>query len=190
MALEITKQAAAYRLIHAAIHMHENSEDVLATKVVAASALNILRELLRKRGQTFDERVTKQFLFEAARACLEGKRTMGPEFKELDPLILAIADQIRKGEISAAEEVFLGGASLPISLPIIKVYNFLKHADRNPMALLSEQAVDAEGAIMLAVSAFSMVFPAEMPSPEMIDYIASYADSVEQYNPHGDDAVW
>jgi len=190
MTIEITKQSAAYRLIHAAIHMHDSSEDVLATKVVAASALNILRELLRKRGETFDERVTKQLLWEAARGCLIGERKMGPEFRELDPIILDIAEQIRNGKVKSSDEIFVGGASLPISLQIIKSYNFLKHADRDPMALLSEETVDAEGAIMLAVYAFSMVFPAEMPSQQMIDYVASYGDSIKHHNPQGDDALW
>lgn len=59
MRLETTKPAAALRMITAAIQIEQMQIDPMVAMVVAASALNMLREILKKRGATFESRALR-----------------------------------------------------------------------------------------------------------------------------------
>ncbi len=55
---------------------------------------------------------------------------------------------------------------------IIRPFNFLKHARRDPLATLEESDLDPEGAIIHALTAFSMV----SPNKALPDQVAPFLD--------------
>lgn len=72
---EIDKATAAERLVVSAIIMAERGEDPLAIDVVAASALNVLCDLIKKAGDEYVEQVLKIGAFTIASARLKGEPT-------------------------------------------------------------------------------------------------------------------
>ena len=166
----IDKATAAERLIVSAIVMSERGDDPLAIHVVAASALNVLRDLIKKNGDNYIEQVLKQGMFAAASAHIEGKPIMLPNNPDIEALIQNLAQDIAAGKVHQASDltITLSGNELHAMLIYItKPYNFLKHADNDPLATLDESDFDSRGAIGHALTALSMVCPGK-PLPDEI----------------------
>ncbi len=167
----VTKLDAAERLIVTGIVMLERGDDPLAVHVVAASALNMLRELIHHGGDNYVTQVLKQGLFHAANAELSGKPITLPTNTYIEEMIDRVVVGIKDGE-------FNGPAALPVEIDtanarklldyIIAPFNFLKHAQRDPLATLDESDVDPKSAIMHALTAYGMLAPGK-PLPNVIE---------------------
>lgn len=169
----INKPEAAERLIVAAIGMSDREEDALATHVVASSALNLLRELIEAGGDNYVEQVLKLGLFAAASARLNGDAITLPTNPQIDALIDKVGGGIKAGEISQPSDltVTLDKDELRKLLDYItRPFNFLKHAQRDPLATLEDEDVDPDGTIVHALTAFSMVCPGQ----KLPDHIAPF----------------
>ena len=69
----IGKAGAAERMVVSAIIMAERGEDQLAIHVVAAAALNVLRDLIDKAGDEYVDQVLKIGAFTVASARVKGE---------------------------------------------------------------------------------------------------------------------
>jgi hypothetical protein len=141
MKVHLTKEAAAQRLINAAIRMRFAGIDELAITVTAHAAFRNLADLLRrKRGREIVKDMFAYGLFSLGRLIAEGREPSEEENKLLDYAAFAevaaeIAEHIKQGRIKEYTDIDL--ADFPDS--IIKEYyknnsemvNFLKHADRD-----------------------------------------------------------
>jgi chaperonin GroEL (HSP60 family) len=70
----IGKAGAAERMVVSAIIMAERGEDPLAIHVVAAAALNVLRDLIDKAGDDYVDQVLKIGAFTVASARVNASR--------------------------------------------------------------------------------------------------------------------
>ena len=174
-AIVITKQAAAQRLILSAVKMFERSDDPLAIHVVASSALNLLRELTQARGPNFTTLSVREGIFRAALSRAKGK----PEpflgsAEELDGVIDQIVQLIQSGAVKSAEDLEISGGEIDERKyldKIIRPFNFLKHAQRDPLTTLDEGDVDPFDALTHAIGAFYFLFPGEQLQEEVIDFL-------------------
>jgi len=158
----IDKASAAERMIVSAIIMADRGEDRLAIHVVAASALNVLRDLIEKSGDEYVEQAFKIGLFAMATARLRGETLNLPTNDMIDEIVANVAGGIDAGEVKEPADLILAldAAQRRAMLGyIVKPYNFLKHADRDPLATLDEGDIDPDGAISHALSALTMVLP-------------------------------
>lgn len=166
----IDKPSAAERMIVNAITMSDRGDDPLAIHVVAASALNLLRELVDSTGDPYVAQVLKLGIFSIASARMKGEVVTIPTTPEIDALVEGVVLGIQSGEISDPSEldVALTTAELRDMLGyIVRPYNFLKHADRDPLETLDESDLNPDGVIIHALTAFSMVCPSK-PLPDKI----------------------
>jgi len=173
----LSKTDAAERLIVSGIMMREAGVDPLAIHVVAASALNMLRELIQLSGDDYAAFVLRQGLFHAASAQLKGAPVNLPTTPQIDGLIGEIATGILKGAILQPDDlkVTLSAAELRKQLNyIVQPFNFLKHADRDPLATLDEGDVDPDGAIMHALTAYSMLCPGKALPDKVRAYLEAH----------------
>ncbi len=170
----IDKPEAAERMIVAAIGMSDRGDDPLAIHVVASSALSLLRELIEKGGDNYIEQVLKLGLFHAASARLKGGAINLPTNPQIDRLIEKVMGGLEDGEIKQASDltITLDKEELRKLLDYItRPFNFLKHAQRDPLATLDEGDVEPEGTIVHALAAFSMICPGNA----LPDQIAPFA---------------
>lgn len=173
----IDKKTAAERLIVAAIKMSERSDDPLAVHVVAASALNMLRELIKAGGDDYAAWVLKEGIFQNAKARIEGKEIILPTTPEAEELIDKVVAGIEAGEVNEPSDIIidLSANELWTMLDYItRPYNFLKHADRDPLETLDPSDVDPDGAIIQALTAFSMLEPEMQLPDEVAPYLAKH----------------
>lgn len=173
----VSKLDAAERMIVAAILMSERGEDGLAIHVIACSALNMLRELIQSEGDDYAARVLQQGLWYAASAKLNGAPVNLPTTQEIDELIDDVAAAMDKGTINQAAdlEITLTPEQLRKQLAyVVKPYNFLKHADRDPLATLDESDVDTVGTITHALTAYSMLRPGKALPEEIAPFLAKH----------------
>lgn len=155
----VDKMAAAERLMQSAVDMIDRKDDPLATHVVASSALSLLRELVATAGDDYVAQLIKDSFFRAAQAKLQGLPTGMPEADSIDQIVETVMQGIEAGAI-------MGPADIIITTPkkevrawldyIFKPYNFLKHADQDPLATLDESDFDPEGALAHAMTAYLM----------------------------------
>lgn len=158
----IDKLEAANRLIVSGAKMHQSREDPLAIHVVASSALNMLRELLKTQGSNYQVRILQEGLFLAATARAQGETVPLPDSPQLDALIAKILPGIENGELIGPDQIEfdLSKAQIEAMLKdVYRPYNFLKHADRDPLETLDESDVDPAGALQHAILAFSWIVP-------------------------------
>ncbi len=156
----ISKLDAAKRLIISGIHMHENKEDPLATHVVAASALNLLRELIASSGEPYQMRVLREGIFLSAIAYLEKRPVNIPDTQEVNELIEKVAAAIQEGELMDASQLKIDLEKQKIIAlldSVYRPYNFLKHADKDPLETLEDGDVAPAVAILHALTAFGWV---------------------------------
>jgi hypothetical protein len=158
----IDKPAAAERLILAAIAMSDCGEDPLAIHVVAASALSLLRELIEKGGDNYVAKILRQGLFTAATARSKDEPITLPTGPEIDSVIDQVVEAIRTGDVNQPEDlqISLGKDELRDMLGYItRPFNFMKHAQRDPLATLDDTDLDPDGVIVHALTAYSMINP-------------------------------
>lgn len=182
----VAKLDAAERLIVAGILMSERGDDALATHVIAASALNMLRELIKNGGDDYAAWVLQQGLWHAASAKLKGTPLSLPTTTEIDQLIDDVAAGIDKGAIKQATDlkITLTPEQLRKQLDyVVKPYNFLKHADRDPLATLDESDVDAVGTIIHALTAYSILCPGKALPDEIAPFLAKHDLMPDQSSP-------
>lgn len=174
MTVVISKLEAAERLIVSGIAMLDRGDDPLAIHVVASSALNMLRELIQKSGDNYAARVLKDGLFYTASTRITGGSITLPTNPELDELIQNVVEGMEAGEINQPSDltVNLDKEQLRKLLDyIIRPFNFLKHAQRDPLATLDESDVDPKGAIIHALTAFSMLDPGKKLPSEVATFL-------------------
>lgn len=170
---EIDKATAAERLVVSAIIMAERGEDPLAIHVVAASALNLLRDLIKKAGDEYVEQVLKIGAFTIASARVKGEAVNLPTNPEMDAVVEKVIGGIAAGEVTQASDLIinLDAAGRRALLEcIVKPYNFLKHADNDPLATMDDSDIDPDHVIGHALSALTMVSPGK-----------SLPDTIEPY---------
>jgi len=174
--ITLTKQAAAHRLIASSIRMANDGEDALARHVVAASAVNLLRELIADRGPNLTEHALQYSFYSQAMARIDGRPT-GFENEEavcaiVDRIVEAInAGQVKsymdlRVEVSAAEERRMLDS-------ILRPFNFLKHAQRDPLATLNQDDVNPLHALQVAIAAYYFLFPGETMTPDILAFVES-----------------
>ena len=167
---EIDKATAAERLVVNAIIMTERGEDSLAIHVVAASALQVLRDLLKKAGDEYVEQVLKVGAFAIASARVKGETVDLPPNAQMDAVVEKVVCGIQSGEVTRAADLVInldaaGRRALLDS--IVKPYNFLKHADKDPLETMDDADIDPDHVIGHALSALTMVSPGK-PLPDTI----------------------
>jgi hypothetical protein len=173
----IDKLEAAERLIVAGIGMSERGEDPLAIHVVASSTLSLLRELIQANGDNYAARVLKEGLFHAASFELAGKPVPLPTTPEIDALIHNVAAGINGGQIKTSDDikVTLNTDELRDLLAyIIRPFNFLKHAQRDPLATLDDDDVDPQGTIIHALTAYGMLRPTQALPDTIAPFLAKH----------------
>lgn len=174
---QVSKLDAAERLIVSGINMVERGEDPIAIHVVAASALNMLRELIQEKGDDYTAWVLREGLHLLATARLKGMPINLPTTPEIDALIDDVARGIETGAIKEPTD-------LKVTLDteerrrlvayIIRPFNFLKHAQRDPLATLDEDDVDQEGAIIHALTAYSVLRPGRALPEQVAPFLAKH----------------
>lgn len=165
----VDKMAAAERLIQSAIDMLDRKDDVLAVHVVASSALSLLRELVASEGDDYVARVLKDSVFRAAQAELQGLPTGMPEAAAIEAIVDKVVEGIEAGAVKSAADIVIATPKKEVRAwldYIFKPYNFLKHADQDPLATLDEADFDPEGALAHAMTAYLMARgDGELPEP-------------------------
>lgn len=165
---KIEKADAAERLIVAAIEMVERNAEPLAAHLVATSALNVLRDLLKQADQEYVSELTKKGMFALAEA-----QAKGVPFKmELPSNVTAqideLAAKITSGVVSGPDDLkVVHEKPWELLKYVLNPSNFLKHAERDPLATLEEADFDPDGAIAHALSAYSILRPGH-PLPDTI----------------------
>src|SRR4051794_3000482 len=104
---EIDKATAAERLVVNAIIMAERGEDPLAIQVVAASALQVLRDLIKKAGDEYVEQVLKVGAFTIASARVKGLSVNLPPNAQMDAVVEKIVVGIEAGEATQASDLII-----------------------------------------------------------------------------------
>ncbi|HUD91620.1 hypothetical protein [Sphingobium sp.] len=171
----IDKASAAERMVVTAITMAERGDDALAIHVVAASALNVLRDLIQKRGDEYVEQTLKLGAFTIAAARLRGDRISLPTNAAMEAVIENVMRGIEAGEVTQPADLIINlnaDERRGMLTYIVKPYNFLKHADRDPLATLEEGDIDPDGAIAHALRALTML----SPEKELPDQIRPYLE--------------
>lgn len=180
--ITLTKQSAAYRLIVSGIQMCNHDEDALAAHVVAASAVNLLRELIAARGPNLAEQALQYSFYSQAIARIEGRTTGFEEEPAVAEIVDRIVDAIKVGRVTSYKDLTI---QIPATDerrwldPILRPFNYLKHAQRDPLATLDEADVRPTDALLVAISAYYFLFPGEKMTKE----ISAFATSQGWANP-------
>src|SRR3546814_18527590 len=122
--------------------MSDVGEVALSSHVVASSALKLLRELMEAGGENYVEQVLKLGLFSAAAARLKGDPITLPTNPQIDALIEKVVGGLKAGEVTQPSDltVTLDKEELRKLLDYItRPFNFLKHAQRDPLATLDDE---------------------------------------------------
>lgn len=176
MSLQNTKIAAALRLITAAIRLDEEGHDQMATLVVAACALNMIRELLKKRGASFESRCARMTVYLEAEKVRQGYK-ISRYYSEMEETVNTFASLIESGYLKHYMDIEVNlkkSDEIEFLSSVYRPYNFLKHADRDFDKILAEDCLDAKDAIVLAVIAYSMLFPSEIPPEPLPAFLDLY----------------
>lgn len=165
---KIEKADTAERLIVAAIEMVERNTEPFASHLVATSALNVLRDLLRQADQEYVTELTKKGMFALSEAQAKGTPFKSDLPKQITDQIDDLADQIASGAVTSPDDLEVR-LEQPWTLLryVLDPSNFMKHADRDPLATLDEADVDPHGAIAHALTAYSILRPGH-PLPDTI----------------------
>jgi len=182
--IALTKQAAARRLISSAVIFARVEGDPLAIHLLAASALNMLRELLRGRGPDYVARAMIEGLFRAASCVARGEPAPFPTDAYTYELLREIADGIVSGHLQSVDDINVTGRSIEFEhlKHITGPFNFLKHADRDPLEHLNESAFRPVETILHAVCAYAMIFPDQRLDTHVANFAMEHVEDL--------DALW
>jgi hypothetical protein len=183
MTVLLNKEAAAHRLIVAAVEMCERGDEPLAIHVVASSAFGILRELIAKRGTNYGTQAFKAMLFYAATQKQKGVDVFNVQDDELDDAVDLVIQMIESGKISHPNHIqyeMPKHIEFGLSKFIRDPFNFLKHADRDGDSHLPEGDVEPILATMSAISAFAILFPERPVPPQLQAFLTKHRVSLER----------
>lgn len=173
--MAIDKTEAAERLIVSAILMVERGEDRLAIHLVATSALRILRDLIAKDEKEYVSELLKNGMFTLAQMKHSGEVPDLPVPPELVDQVNELADAIKSGEVASADDLKTTQEKPWELLKYIDdPTNFLKHADRDTLAVLMEDEFKPEDAISNALTAYSFVCPGKPLPAKIKPYLARH----------------
>ena len=171
--IKLTKQAAAHKLIVSATRMAYENQDALARHVVAASALNLLRELIATRGPNLTEHALQYSFYSQAMARIEGRTTGFEDEEAVQQILDGIVEAIKTGQVKSYTDLKI---DVPTSEerrmldPILRPFNYLKHAQRDPLATLDEADVKPLDALLFAIAAYYFLFPGEKMTPDILAF--------------------
>lgn len=146
----------------------------------ASSALSILRELLNRRGASFQQRVLTEAFYHYAQLKIAGEPL--PDLgDELHRVVAEIAAAIQHGTIRSATDLTLNldqSDERQLLQHIIKPFNFLKHANKDPADLLLEEEVKPVEATIYAISAFALLFPQDALPDDVREFISPHLEEL------------
>jgi hypothetical protein len=108
--------------------------------------------------------------------------------ESIEELIGQVQQGIRDGRFSdpADLKMTISEADRKVMRERLKVpYDFLRHADRNPDAELSEAEIDPLEAIMNATAAFSFAFPDRTLPSELHEFVERHGLKEQDLAPEG-----
>ena len=122
----------------------------------------MLRDLMKHGGEDYIEQVLINGAFTFA-----SKRRSGEPFPlsttpAIDAIIENVIAGMEAGKVNQVSDLYVtltADERRSMLKSVVKPYNLLKHADRDPLATLDEGDIDPEGAIGHALTAFTMVCP-------------------------------
>lgn len=161
--IHLTKLAAAQRQLRAAIRMYFGQEDELATHTVASAAYNLLKDIKASRGRDEVADTTAQLIAGLINAYKGG--TLPPEMasdtKTMEWIRRVAEHSSPASEVVSSEiEVSVTpGAQRQYWNKQNKIYNFLKHADRDANSTLPIGDMDNLSLITKATSACEDLIP-------------------------------
>ena len=167
----VDKMTAAERLILTAVDMLGRKDDPLAVHVVASSALSLLRELVASQGNDYVSQVIKEGVYRSALAKIQGAPAGMPDSDILDSVVNSVAEGIEAGAVKSAGDIVIVASKKTVWSYldyIFKPYNFLKHADRDPLATLDEADFDPEGAVVAISSVEFRLLMAFLEHPRQV----------------------
>lgn len=170
----IDKAGAAERMVVSAVIMAERGDDPLAIHVVAASALSVLRDLIAKAGDEYVDQILKIGAFTIASARVKGEPITLPTNASMDAVVEKVVAGINAGEVTRPSDLIItltAAERRQLLDYIVKPYNFLKHADRDPLATLDDSDIDPDGVIAHALTALTMVSPNRSLPEEIKPYL-------------------
>lgn len=172
---KIDKADAAERLIISAITMVEHGVDPLASHLVATSALNVLRDLMRQADQDYVAEVFKRGMFMLAQARAAGEPIDLDVPPQADAQIDELAQAIVDGFVTGPDDLgMVHDKPWELIGYVVGPSNFLKHADRDPWATLDEKDFDPIGAIGHALAAHAMLRPDHSVSDQIKAFMAQH----------------
>ncbi|MGE0613342.1 MAG: hypothetical protein AB7O70_13445 [Hyphomicrobiales bacterium] len=180
--VHVTKIAAAVRQLNAAIRMFFTKEDELAIHTVAAAAFRVLRDVTKKRGRDFHAEAVREGLFRMAQQYADGDLPPEQVKAMADTGFLQELESIGEAIKTCGEEYARENSTVPTSEGSkkrenktwpSKPANFLKHADRDPDKLLSQEEIDNEMMLIGASAAYINLMNAS--TPEILAYCAFWA---------------
>lgn len=175
MSVHLSKQAAAHRLLKSAMKMWERGDDPVAITVVAAAALNVLRETLKRRGESFGTQAMRELLYSAAKERAAGAQRSLSLGQFFEPVIDELAKLIAAGGAEDAQDILLNFDFSPFERVLVSeittTFNFLKHADRDWDAVLDEDHLKPLQTISVAALAFWFLFPAHAAAEDFTAWL-------------------
>lgn len=162
----LTKQTVAYRLLSAAVDAIDNHLEPLAAYLCAASALNVLSDLIRARGATYGNRLFAEAIFEAADSALHERQPVYnlPNDPQIEAAVEKVKSAIANGLVATASDII---TDMPRSIerrafdPIVRPFNFMKHADRDGDEMIDEAELLPLPVALQAIAAYAILFPEE-----------------------------
>ena len=184
--LQISKIAAAQRQLDAAIRMFFDREDELAIHTVTSAAFQVLRDIIKERGEHFTVEAFRAGILSIARQYANG--TLPPSklamikrsalLAKIEPLIADIRDQ---GDEFDSKRIGVEvSKQLEHKLWLSRATTFLKHADRDPDDFLSADDLDNEKILMATCGAYLKLM--NQPTPEIVAYFAFWAAKNHEVN--------
>jgi hypothetical protein len=182
--VQVTKMVAAKRQLDSAIRLFFAKDDELAIHTLVAASFRVLRDITKKRGPYFGEKVLQNGFYSIAKLYSEAKLPehvlKGIKDAGLLPLIEAIIADIRaEGDKFDRSRIRIMDPRKAEQRAWPSVHaNFLKHADRDGDASLATGDIDNEVYLMGACASYVELMPGP-PSPEMMAYISFWATKNE-----------
>lgn len=163
----VTKLNAAGRQLNTAIRLLLGDDDLLSIHTLTAAAYRILRDLQKARGILHYPEVIRVGLWSMAEDFRKG-RPLDELPPDLRPYVRHVADLQAAGKIASFNEIkFANEQVLELNdlRQSTKAANFLKHADRDQTASLSEDEIDNIDLLFRATGTYSALL--HRLSPEM-----------------------
>lgn len=154
----INKLAAAERQLSAAIRLYFLEEDALAINTIANASYGIFSDLLKHRGKDESQWPFHYGLLRSAYDIAHGE-TVNPELKALfesTPSLIDMIEFFRDNPEALPQELSVVGSDDRLKkawFDLRKPANFLKHADRDPKAIVDESVFENEEILVRAINA-------------------------------------